>query len=129
MEEDEENRLDGVSEREYERMQETFDIVLPTLKRDLARGAIEDSSDEFDDFLKSHGYNIPTSAPAYRRVQLAMLRSWVRALEFQQKRHQGELIDTPKAPDIGPRRLAGGSGKDLSRLFGAFNGWRRLQSG
>lgn len=125
MEEDEEHRLDGLSEREYERMQETFDIVLPTLKYDLARGAIGNSAYEFDDFLKSYGYNIPPSSPTYRRVHMAMLRSWVRTLELQQKRHQGEPIDTPKAPEIGPRRLLDGAGADVSRLSGAFEGWRR----
>jgi integrase len=106
-------------------MQETFDIVLPALKEDLARGRLSESEEwEFDDFLKSYGYNIPAGSVMLRRVHMAMLRAWVRALEQQQQRHQGEPIETPKAPEIGPRRLpTDGQGRP-GMLSGAFDGWK-----
>lgn len=74
--EDEEARLDGLSEREFKGKQEAFDIVLPALKADLARGRVDDGTAfEFDDFLRSHGYNVPTNTLNYRRVHMGMLRA------------------------------------------------------
>jgi integrase len=123
--EDEEQRLEGLSDREYERMQETFDMVIPKLRFELARGMVDEGTAwEFDDFLKSYGFNIPTSSADYRRVHMAMLRAWVRAIEQEQQRHKGDPIETPKAPEIGPRRLLG-DGSDPTKLSGAFDGWRR----
>lgn len=123
--EDDEVRLDGISERAYPRRQETFDIVLSKLKSELARGLVdEDTAWEFDDFLRSYGYNIPTNTENYRRVHMGMLRAWVRALEMEQLRHLGEPIETPEAPEIGPRRLQGDGGSDPSKLSGAFDGWK-----
>lgn len=123
--EDEEARLDGLSERDFADMQETFDIVLPALKADLARGRVDDGTAyEFDDFLRSHGYNVPTNSLNYRRVHMGMLRAWIRAMEQEQLRHQGEPIETPQAPEIGPKRLQGDGPRDPSKLSGAFHGWK-----
>lgn len=123
--EDEEQRLDGVNDREFAKMQTAFDIVLPALKGDLARGIVDDGTAwEFDDFLRSHGYSVPTNTMNYRRVHMGMLRAWIRALEAQQQRHQGEPIETPTAPAIGPRRLLEGTQGDPAKLSGAFDGWK-----
>jgi integrase len=126
LQEDDDLRFDGLSERDYAKQQETFDIVVPSLRADLARGFVaDDTAWEFDDFLKSHGFNVPSDSPDFRRVCLAMQRSWVRALEIEQKRHHGEPIDTPKAPTIGPKRVLGVTAGDPTKLSGAFNDWRR----
>jgi integrase len=123
--EDEEVRLDGLSEREYARKQETLDVVIPGLKAELARGMVDEGTTyEFNDFLQSHGYNVPANTENYRRVHMGMLRAWVRALEQQQLRHQGEPIETPQAPEIGPKRLQGDGFSDPSKLSGAFDGWK-----
>lgn len=125
LEENDELRFDGLSDRDYAKQQETFDIVIPALRGELARGIVDDGTAwEFDDFLKSHGFNVPTTSPDFRRVCLAMLRGWVRALDIEQKRHHGEPIDTPKAPIIGPRRVLGVTAGDPTKLSGAFNAWR-----
>jgi hypothetical protein len=125
MEEDEEQRLEGLTDKEFGKMQETFDIVLPKLKAELARGMPDEGTTwEFDDYLKSYGYNIPAGSMMLRRVHMAMLRAWVRSLEQQQQRHHGEPIETPKAPEIGPRRLpVDGKGRP-GMLSGAFDGWK-----
>lgn len=124
--EDDEVRLEGLDDRAYAKMQETFDIVLPALKAGLARGTVDNGTAyEFDDFLRSHGYNVPTNTENYRCVHLGMLRAWVRALEQQQQRHKGEPIETPKAPDIGPRRLLAIGKSDPAKLSGAFEGWKK----
>lgn len=124
LEEDEDQRLDGISGREYERMQESFDIVLPQLRTELARGYVDEGTAfEFDDFLRSHGFNVPTNSDNYRRVHMGMLRAWLRALDLQQRRHLGEPIETPEAPEIGPRRRADGAGAP-GKLSGAFDGWK-----
>lgn len=123
--EDEEVRLDGVSDRDHTRTQETLEDVLAGLKADLARGRVDDGvAWEFDDFLKSYGFNVPTNTMNYRRVHMGMLRAWIRALEGQLLRQQGEPIETPEAPEIGPRRLAPGSSSNVAKLAGAFNGWK-----
>lgn len=123
--EDEELRLDGLSERDFEKQQEAYDIVLPALKADLARGSVDEGvAWEFDDFLKSYGFNVPTNTMNYRRVHMGMLRAWIRAMEAQLLRQQGEPIETPVAPEIGPRRLAVGGASDPSKLSGAFESWK-----
>lgn len=124
--EDEETRLEGLDDRAYAKMQETYDIVLPALKADLARGRVDDGAAwEFDDFLRSHGFNVPTNTENYRRVHMGMLRAWVRAIEQQKQRHNGEPVETPKAPEIAPRRLLTMPGKgDPAKLSGAFDGWK-----
>ncbi len=125
LEEDDELRFEGLDDRAYAKRLETFDIVVPSLRGDLSRGIVaDDTAWEFDDFLKSHGYNVPSSSPDFRRVCLAMQRSWVQALEIEQRRHHGEPIDTPKAPVIGPRRLLGAAAGDPTKLSGAFAAWR-----
>lgn len=45
-------------------------------------------------------------------------------MEQEQLRHQGEPIETPEAPEIGPKRLQSGGPGDPSKLSGAFDGWR-----
>ena len=123
--EDEEARLDGVSDRDHARTQETLEDVLSHLKADLARGRVSDGTAwEFDDFLKSYGFNVPTNTMNYRRVHMGMLRAWIRAMEGQLLRQQGEPIETPEAPEIGPRRLVPGDSSDVAKLSGAFNGWK-----
>lgn len=123
--EDEEQRLEGLDDHAFAKMQETFDIVLPALKAELARGLVDEGTAyEFDDFLRAHDYNISTNSENYRRVHMGMLRAWVRALEMEQRRHQGEPIETPVAPEIGPRRLSAGGNSDPTKLSGAFDGWK-----
>jgi integrase len=123
--EDEEQRLEGLSERDFEKNQEAFDIVMPALRSDLARGYVDEGAAwEFNDFLTSHGFNVPTNTMNYRRVHMGMLRAWVRAMEAQLQRQQGEPIETPEVPEIGPRRLASGGESNPSKFSGAFDSWK-----
>ncbi len=51
-----------------------LDDVLVERKMELARGAVsEDTAWAFDEFLRSHGYNVPTDTVDYRRVHRGML--------------------------------------------------------
>ena len=130
--EDEEARLDGVSDRDHARTQETLEDVLSHLKADLARGRVSDGTAwEFDDFLKSYGFNVPTNTMNYRRVHMGMLRAWIRAMEGQLLRQQGEPIETPEAPEIGPRRLVPGDSSDVAKLStaGRANASRAIRRG
>lgn len=124
--EDEELRLKGLPEELFARMRESLDNVLTERKMELARGVVsEDMAWAFDEFLRSHGYNIPINTVDYRRVHRGMLRAWIRVLEQQQQRHQGEPIETPPFPEIGPRRLLAVDGKgDPEKFSGAFDGWK-----
>ncbi len=75
--EDDEVRVDGLDDKSFAKLQETYDIVLPGLRQELARGTVDEGTRyEFDDFLRSHGYNIPTNTENYRRVHMGMLRAW-----------------------------------------------------
>ncbi|MFO1083787.1 MAG: DUF6538 domain-containing protein [Reyranellaceae bacterium] len=123
--EDDEVRLEGLDDRAFAKVKETNDMVLPALKAELARGLVDDGTAyEFDDFLRSHGYNVPTHLENYRRVHMGMLRAWVRALEQLQRRDQGDAIETPVAPEIGPNRLQQDGEGDPEKLSGAFDGWK-----
>jgi integrase len=123
--EDDELRLRGLPEELFARMGQSLDEALAERKMEFARGVVsEDIAWAFDEFLKSHGYNIPTNTVDYRRVHMGMLRAWIRVLEQQRQRHQGEPIETPEAPEIGPRRLLVNGKGDPAKLSGAFDGWK-----
>ena len=91
-------RRSGMSHRQYVQARETSDIVLPAAKSALARGDISFIEDEMGFFLEGNWIRLAKELEGHRKLALALLRAWVRALEMQKARLDGEAVDTPEPP-------------------------------
>jgi integrase len=107
LEEDEEMRVEGLSERDHRKVQESIDISEVGLRHQLSRGQMEMIDFEMTDFVETHGYKVRKDSLAYRKLGNAFLKSWVKATEMLQARQRGEVVDTPPEPALtsqGPGR-------------------------
>src|SRR5262249_31302668 len=68
--------------------------------------------------------NLDTNSATYRKLGLAVLRAYVRALEALERRSKGEAVDTPPMAHLEPRdeQRAFKEGRTLHEAFG---GWRK----
>lgn len=105
LEEDEEARIEGLSESEYQNLTESFDIVEIGSKAAFARGDYHIVDFEMIDFCESMGFKIVKDSNAYNQLAYAFLRATIEANEKLKLRHQGEIVETPKAPRISPSAL------------------------
>lgn len=102
----------GLSERDYQKSQEGVEL-LRAAREWLARGNTKPFQCEVDAFLEAQGVYLDGGSKEYRKASLAILRGWVRSMEATQKRNQGEIVDTPPAPEpVG--------GLKLSEVFGRW---------
>lgn len=113
LEEDEEVRMEGLSDREYRKWAETLNIVDAGERHGLARGDTSLIEWEMEDFCESHGYRVVKDTPAYKKLAYAFLRANAEATRMQQARHRGEIVDTPKVPVINPQSHSA----TLSKIF------------
>lgn len=102
LEEDEEWRIEGLSEREYDKLTETFDISETGGKIALARGDASLVEFEMEDFCESQGFKIAKGSEAHKQLCYAFLKTSVQATQQLKLRHQGEVIDTPVAARVSP---------------------------
>ncbi|WP_020168401.1 MULTISPECIES: phage integrase [Methylotenera] len=102
LEEDEEARTDGLSERDFRKINESLEIVDIGGKAALARGDTSTIKFEMLDFCESHGYHILEDSIDYNKLAYAFLRASVEANSQLMLRHQGEIVETPEAPIINP---------------------------
>lgn len=102
LEEDEEFRIDGLSEREYDKLAESLDITETGGKAALARGNTFLIEFEMEDFCESQGFKIAKGSEAHKQLSYAFLRASVQATQRQQQRHQGEVIETPSVAKVNP---------------------------
>ncbi|HSI21236.1 MAG TPA: DUF6538 domain-containing protein [Verrucomicrobiae bacterium] len=103
LEEDEERRMEGLTDRDYRKISESIEIVDIGSRYDLARGNTSLIEFEMEDFCASHGFNIALGSEAHKQLSYAFLRATVEAnSKVMLSRHQGELVDTPEAPKLAP---------------------------
>ena len=102
LEEDEEVRILGLSDRDYRKIDESLDIVEAGGKVAFAKGDISLIEFEMVDFCESHGFKLAKDSDAYNQLAYAFLRASVDANNQLILRHQGEIIETPEAPVITP---------------------------
>ncbi|PGH53118.1 hypothetical protein CRT60_24710 [Azospirillum palustre] len=105
IEEDEEARMEGLSDHDYRKYAEALDIVEAGNGDALARGDISVIEFEIDEVLDRHSLNIPKGSPGYRRLGFALLKASVRANDLLKARHAGKVVDTPAAPSLPPKGL------------------------
>lgn len=102
LEEDEEVRILGLSDRDYRKIGESLSIVEAGGKVAFAKGDISLIEFEMVDFCESHGFNIAQDSDAFNQLAYAFLRASVDVNNQLILRHQGEIIETPEAPAITP---------------------------
>jgi integrase len=103
LEEDEEARIEGLSDGEYNSLDESYDIVEAAGKDAFARGQYEQIEFEMTDFCESNGYRISRDTEGYLRLANAFLRTSLEVTTLLKQRHKGEIIDTPFAPLLTPK--------------------------
>ncbi|KFC66831.1 Site-specific recombinase XerD [Bosea sp. LC85] len=99
MQEDEDLRSDGLSERDFRRHGETVELDDFTSAQQVARGDTSRLQDEIDDFVRSHGFDIDPVSPEHRKLSLRFLKDYRRAAKASVERQAGEIVENPKAPE------------------------------
>lgn len=123
LEEDEEDRAEGLSERDFSKRQETLEICDIGGRHDLARGNTRLIEFEMEDFVASHGFRITRDNPSYRKLAYAFLKASAKATEAMQARHRGEVVDTPPAPTLTRLQAVTVAPSGEITLSGALEKW------
>lgn len=88
----------GLSDREMQKVEESISGPLALAKAALARGDVSFVEDELTELLEAFRIRLDHGSADYRKLGAAVLKSFVRALEDVQRRHRGEIVDTPLVP-------------------------------
>ena len=100
----------------------------------LAMGDIAAVEENVADALAAFGINLAPGSPSYPALGIAVLRSYVRALQAIEQRNAGDPVETPKfnvgllsAPDAGGTLRAAFEGweKERERPTGSISEYRR----
>jgi len=102
LEEDENERLLGLDDLAYDKVTETLSFVESGTKRHLARGDISLIEFELIDFCETHGFKISPETEGYTKLAYAFLKASLEAIQAMNRRHQGEVVDTPLTAPITP---------------------------
>jgi hypothetical protein len=113
----------GLSDRMMIKIGESVSIVLPAAKEAMARGNLNFIRDELNMLLQVFGINLDPACADYRKVALAVIKAFVRALEDVGARHRGEVIDSPKL--IEP---SSNTPVSSCSLRAAYNGWDNVEA-
>jgi integrase len=112
----------GLSNRVMHKIEQDLSIVLPATKAALARGNIDFIRYELDELLRLFRINLDPQCADYRKAAMALMRTWIRALQDIAARQRGEPIESPPIPDTD--KTAPISGQSLRA---AYDGWVKMQ--
>lgn len=98
LEEDDEDRRAGLSERDLRQKVEAADILDAGGGASLARGDHSLMAFEVEEVLKAHGLVARPGTEAWDRLSYAMLKAQKRFAKALQQRNEGEVVDTPPLP-------------------------------
>jgi integrase len=112
----------GLSARAMHKIEQDISIVLPAAKQALAQGKIDFIRYELNELLRLFRINLDPDCADYRKTAMALMRSWVRALQDISARQRGEPIESPSMPDM--EKTAPTSGRSLRA---AYDGWVKMQ--
>jgi integrase len=113
----------GLSDRMMHKIEEDVSIVLPAAKEALARGNVNFIRYELNELLQVFRINLDPACADYRKVALAVIKAFVRALEDVLARHRGAPIDSPKL--IEPSSKVPVSSCSLRA---AYDGWNKMEA-
>lgn len=72
-----------------------------------------------EDWLRQHGYDIPTDSQAFKEVCLAFAKGRAEAIKIRRGRNAGDWVDTPPPPSSSPTAAPSGAPK-LSKVIQYF---------
>jgi hypothetical protein len=113
----------GLSDRMMHKIEEDVSIVLPAAKEALARGNVNFIRDELNNLLQVFRINLDPACADYRKVALAVIKAFVRALEDVGARHRGEAIDSPRLIEPNSNTLVSNCS-----LRAAYEGWDKVEA-
>src|SRR5262249_35086827 len=117
-----EKPLSRLSNRVMHKIEQDLAIVLPATKAAVARGNIDFIRYELDELLRLFRINLDPGCADYRKAAMALMRTWVRALQDIAARQRGEPIESPPMPDM--QRTTPSLGRSLRA---AYDGWVKMQ--
>ncbi|QXG80054.1 DUF6538 domain-containing protein [Rhodospirillum rubrum] len=88
----------GLSQREYQKNQETLEFMEPLYREALSTGNTEIIHDELDDILEANSIKLDRTSSQYRKLAFSILKATVKVLDVEKRRNSGEPIDTPPEP-------------------------------
>ena len=95
LQEDEEQRREGMTERELRAAIESAEISDMKASTALARGDQSQIDYEMTEFLWTHGVTVGPGTEAYRHLAYAFLKAQKRWAKALIERNRGELVETP----------------------------------
>ncbi len=110
----------GLSAREMDKINQEIDICLGGAQHALATGNISSFTWEIDELLKLFRINLDRNSASYRELAAEVLKAFIRALEAIQRRHKGEIVETPVVPEVNGEQLSNGE-----TLRAALEGWKK----
>ena len=105
------------------KIEEDISIVLPAAKEALARGNVNFIRYELNALLQVFRINLDPACADYRKVALAVIKAFVRALEDVGARHRGEAIDSPKLIEPSSKIPV-----SSCSLRAAYDGWNKMEA-
>ena len=114
----------GLSARMMNKIEGAASDVLPLAQAALARGDIDFIRYELNDLLQVFRINLDPNCRDYRKLALAVMRAFVRALEDVLARNRGATIESPKLVELSGNSAPSSSG---SSLRAAYDAWVRTE--
>lgn len=112
----------GLSDREVLKRVGTLEYELAIVPPALARGDISVIREELDELLSDFQLNVDRKSQSYRKLGMAVLTAYVRAIRDIERRNVGEPIETPQSFYALPQLPTGEQGGTLRE---AFEGWKK----
>jgi hypothetical protein len=98
LQEDEDRRAEGLSDRQFVKLEETLQGADAISAYEVARGDTAALQWEIDDFVQSFGFAVDHSSPEYRKLSLRFLKEYRLAIKGAVARQEGEIVDIPQVP-------------------------------
>jgi hypothetical protein len=119
LETDDQNRIGGFFETDYDELREHLDDVEPALRQALARGQLELIAPALHTFLSLYRVRVDEKSPAYRQLQHRFMQAVIQTVEAQKRRLNGEVVQTevvaPASEVFKPKLAPQGEGSFGSR--------------
>jgi integrase len=110
----------GLSAREMDKINQEIEICLGGAQQALATGNISTFTWEIDELLKLFRINLDRNSASYRELAAEVLKAFIKALEAIQRRHKGEIVETPVVPEVNGEQPSNGES-----LRAAYEGWTK----
>lgn len=125
--EDEEQRVHGLSDLQWEQLQVGIEEGIEHFTLALAAGNTETIFDHANDFLQEQGIAVSKDSASYLRISYAMLKEAVRVHRMMNDRNYGKVVDTPQAEPL-TIRTAPKTNESMDSLEALKDYWEKQPS-